>query len=92
MIKVSTDGSEYEFQKYRKTALAEAVQMPETFEVATLEGTMIGQAGDFLMRGAAGELYPCAAHVFEQTYELAEDEPPTNIEPGLFTRTEEVKS
>lgn len=72
MIKVSDD-SGYEFKQYRKTALAEAVQMPEAFEVATLEGVMVGKAGDFLMRGAAGELYPCAAEIFENTYEPAEE-------------------
>jgi hypothetical protein len=64
---------ELEFKTFRKTAPAEAVQIDEAFEVETLEGTMLGQEGDWLMRGAAGELYPCAADIFAATYEEVPD-------------------
>lgn len=60
------------FRKYRKTALAEAVRIDEPFCVETLEGTMTGKAGDYLLRGTAGELYPCDAAIFHQTYEPAD--------------------
>lgn len=60
-----------EFHEYRKTALARAVRMEEPFAVQTLEGRMEGAAGDYLMLGAAGELYPCAASIFHSTYEAA---------------------
>lgn len=37
--------------------------------VKTLEGTMLASPGDFIIRGIAGELYPCKPDIFEQTYE-----------------------
>ena len=57
---------------YRKTAPAHAVQMSETFSVETLEGTMEGKAGDWLMVGVNGEMYPCDDEIFLKTYELIE--------------------
>lgn len=59
-----------QWSKYRKTALAEAMRMEQPFVVETLEGTMRGKAGDYLMRGVHGELYPCDGKVFSETYEL----------------------
>lgn len=46
------------------------VQMQEAFEVQTMEGTLQGKAGDWLMVGIEGELYPCDSRVFEKTYKL----------------------
>lgn len=40
-------------------------------ETATLEGKMIGLVGDWIIRGVAGELYPCKSHIFKATYEPA---------------------
>ena len=58
-------------QFYHKVALTKAVQMTEAFSVQTLEGTMEGKAGDWLMIGASGEMYPCDAAIFAKTYEPA---------------------
>jgi hypothetical protein len=33
------------------------------------EGTMMAEAGDWIIRGVKGELYPCKADIFEATYE-----------------------
>lgn len=66
-----SDPPESEFRKYRKTQLAEAQQINFPFRVETLEGVMEGQAGDYLMRGVQGELYPCAMAIFDASYELA---------------------
>lgn len=41
-------------------------------EIVTLEGVMIGNAGDWLIKGVNGELYPCKPDIFEKTYEVAE--------------------
>lgn len=43
------------------------------FMVGTLEGSMTGQIGDWLIRGVKGELYPCKPDIFEATYEPAEE-------------------
>jgi hypothetical protein len=37
--------------------------------VRTLEGEMRGALGDMLIKGVAGELYPCAKPIFQATYE-----------------------
>lgn len=41
-------------------------------EIKTLEGTMIAQAGDYIVQGVNGEIYPCKADIFEKTYEVVE--------------------
>lgn len=40
--------------------------------VHTLEGVMEATKGDFIIRGIAGELYPCKPDIFEKSYEPAE--------------------
>lgn len=68
------DGEEFKpsgVKEYRKTALARAVQMTEVFQVETLEGIMEGKAGDWLMIGVNGEMYPCDADIFDKSYEPA---------------------
>jgi hypothetical protein len=37
--------------------------------VLTLEGTMTGAVGDYLIKGDRGEHYFCAKDIFEETYE-----------------------
>jgi hypothetical protein len=37
--------------------------------VYTLEGTMTGAVGDYLIKGIRGEFYFCAKDIFEETYE-----------------------
>jgi len=41
------------------------------FSVETDEGDMRGDAGDWLIRGVEGELYPCRDSVFRATYDAA---------------------
>lgn len=39
------------------------------FMIRTLEGDMRATYGDYIIRGVAGEFYPCKPDIFEQTYE-----------------------
>jgi hypothetical protein len=39
--------------------------------IETLEGTMQGSAGDWIIRGVKGEFYPCKPDIFDATYEPA---------------------
>jgi len=39
------------------------------WSIGTLEGTMDAQIGDWIIKGVAGEFYPCKPGIFEQTYE-----------------------
>jgi hypothetical protein len=41
--------------------------------VYTLEGTMTGAVGDYLIKGVRGEFYFCAREIFEETYEVVND-------------------
>lgn len=43
--------------------------LPNVVEIATLEGRMIGQRADWIIRGVQGELYPCKPEIFAATYE-----------------------
>ncbi len=46
----------------------------DTFIISTLEGEMIAQQGDWIIRGIRGELYPCKPDIFEATYEESSNE------------------
>lgn len=38
--------------------------------VETLEGNMVANEGDYIIKGVHGEFYPCKPDIFEKTYEL----------------------
>lgn len=42
---------------------------PPAFYIHTLEGTMHAAVGDWIIRGVAGELYPCKPEIFAATYD-----------------------
>ena len=42
-------------------------------EIKTLEGTMTGKFGDYIIKGIKGEFYPCRADIFAETYERVEN-------------------
>ena len=37
--------------------------------IHTKEGVMIAEPGDFVIKGIAGEYYPCDGNIFKQTYQ-----------------------
>lgn len=57
----------------KKPIPVECYQLHESFEVETMEGTLKGKAGDWLMVGIHGEMYPIAAEIFEKTYDLVRE-------------------
>ena len=40
--------------------------------ITTLEGVMTASAGDWIIKGVAGEYYPCKPDIFGKTYEAVE--------------------
>lgn len=40
--------------------------------VPTLEGTMMANPGDYIIKGIQDEFYPCKPDIFEATYEKVE--------------------
>lgn len=47
--------------------------------IDTLEGPHVVIPGDWIIKGVAGEFYPCKAEIFEKTYEPVEDHFPNKI-------------
>lgn len=45
--------------------------------IPTLEGTMTAEKFDWIIKGVAGELYPCKPEIFEKTYEPVVDAEPS---------------
>jgi len=60
---------------------------PVTREVyiQTLEGTMTGVVGDWIIKGVKGELYPCKPDIFEATYDKVENA--ETIDPAQVGRS-----
>jgi len=44
--------------------------------IVTLEGEMVAQCGDWIIRGVKGEFYPCKPDIFAQIYEPVEEPHP----------------
>ena len=42
--------------------------------IKTLEGEHIANIGDYIIKGVKGEFYPCKPDIFEETYEVVENE------------------
>lgn len=59
--------------KYRKKPIViEAYQTKVKMIIDTLEGAMVANVGDWIIKGVNGELYPCKPDIFEKTYEPVE--------------------
>lgn len=41
--------------------------------IETLEGNMLVNEGDWIIKGIKGEFYPCRPDIFELSYELCEE-------------------
>ena len=41
--------------------------------ISTLEGDMVAQKGDYIIKGVQGEFYPCKSDIFNATYEVVSE-------------------
>ena len=41
--------------------------------IPTLEGDMVAQKGDYIIKGVQGEFYPCKPDIFTKTYEVVSE-------------------
>lgn len=48
------------------------VEISNTLTIKTLEGAMLADIGDYIIKGIKGEFYPCKPDIFEISYELVE--------------------
>lgn len=44
-----------------------------SIQIMTLEGVMTARLKDYIIKGVAGEFYPCAPAIFEKTYEVIDE-------------------
>lgn len=62
-----------EWAEVRKLPVeVEARRVQEDTQIDTREGTVWAYPGDVIIRGAEGEVYPCGAEIFDETYELVD--------------------
>ncbi len=61
--KVDNEGGFHEGMTGDKIAMA----------IPTLEGLMVAQENDWIIKGVKGEFYPCKPDIFEATYERVEE-------------------
>ncbi len=40
--------------------------------IPTLEGNIVANTGDYIIKGVNGEFYPCKPDIFQKTYDPAE--------------------
>lgn len=45
-----------------------------SLSITTLEGIMKASIGDYIIKGIAGEYYPCKKKIFEETYEAVKND------------------
>jgi len=64
MDKVSTNEITIHNCNYNRYDIDEAYCL-----IDTLEGTMQGNGGDYIIKGVNGEIYPCKPEIFAKTYE-----------------------
>lgn len=55
----------------KKPVVIKAYKTNVEIKIETLEGTMTGSPGDWIITGVNGEQYPCKPDIFEKTYEPA---------------------
>lgn len=49
------------------------VTVPTGINIPTLEGVMLANMGDYVIKGVQGEFYPCKPDIFAATYERVEE-------------------
>jgi len=62
-----------------KVTTNEIITSPEKCDIHTLEGVMTASKGDYIIRGIAGEIYPCKPDIFEASYEPVTEESASGV-------------
>lgn len=51
---------------------SDSTDVVRSIAIPTLEGTMVADCGDWIIRGVKGEFYPCKPDIFDATYDEVE--------------------
>ena len=57
----------WDWERYERVVQAQGLK------IFTLEGNMMADIGDWIIKGVRGEFYPCKPDIFNETYEAAEN-------------------
>ena len=68
------DAPEQEWPAWIASRSDFSILFDDTIAIETLEGQMVAEKGDWIIRGVKGELYPCKPDIFEMTYEAVGEE------------------
>lgn len=58
-----------EIKELAKNAVEHIIFVDNNLYIETLEGNMNVSVGDYIIKGIAGEFYPCKPDIFKETYE-----------------------
>lgn len=60
------------FKEWERPDLRVDTDEKGRLSIPTLEGTMLADPGDWIIRGIKGEVYPCKPDIFAATYDAVE--------------------
>jgi len=65
---IFTDETVPELEQWLKNVSHSYNHDQRTFSIGTLEGVMIANIGDYIIKGVNSEFYPCKPDIFAKTY------------------------
>ena len=80
-----------EIKELAKNAVEHIIFVDNNLYIETLEGNMNVSIGDYIIKGIAGEFYPCKPDIFKQTYEtvsMVSDNDRTTVPMSQYIKLE----
>jgi hypothetical protein len=65
-------GSIFPFAPFENVTAPPEVAEDGRLHITTLEGVMVAEIGDMVIKGVKGEIYPCKPDIFAATYDPAD--------------------
>ena len=80
-----------EIKELAKNAVEHIIFVDNNLYIETLEGNMNVSIGDYIIKGIAGEFYPCKPDIFKETYEtvsMVSDNDRTTVPMSQYIKLE----
>ena len=80
-----------EVKEKKKNAVENIIFVNNNLYIETLEGNMNVSVGDYVIKGIAGEFYPCKPDIFKETYEtvsMVSDNDKTTVPMSQYRKLE----
>ena len=65
----------------KRPVIVDAIRLTRRVSIETDAGILVGRPGDWFINGVDGSQYPCAAGIFEDTYEVVSEDVPDLLSP-----------